>query len=425
MSELEQRQHAILRAQELVAVNIPVSAIENEGLPHQSWWYKIMNDRDVWVSKTCSRVLLVTSREHWDEIAAKHSEFTVRCMQQDIADKRMEVGNPDPFTLPKPYFIRKDGWDAYTYLLELSCGLHSSEPGEEHISHQILDESYQQHKQSKYNNGKCWLDPIVKELQHDMRQVRRIISEHIPPTVEDTALETLALKPGSNVLLVTDRWQHTEPMLYALARHTKTRPRAIDIAHIFPQNGSIDNLQLQINKLLQKRDNWPPINSYKLDDIVSMGQEWLKDYQAVIIVSELNCYLSQERELIDIWKNCSPQKPKLAAIRFDRSYEGEIMPHAELKEQPQAIVLLPDKIEESFLARQKRYKDIMAQGKQACQLCTQLHQHYNGSHHPRGEWLHLGFDGYLAQHEAKRFCSRLSPSCQDMEGKGDGSSLAR
>lgn len=90
-------------------------------------------------------------------------------------------------------------------------------------------------------------------------------------------------------------------------------------------------------------------------------------------------------------------------MRFDQPYEEGIMPHAELKADSEAIVLLPDRIQETYKARMERHAALLKQGKDACGLCTQLRQESLGKHRPRADLLQLGYDEYIKMHPVEKY----------------------
>ncbi len=406
------RENAILRANSLVVVNLPILQIkgkEPDKLVNQKWWHKLMNDRAVWVSETCSRILLVTTQEDWERLGSTMPDFTTRCMTQEMADNHIESDNPDPFTRAKPYFLKKEGWDAYTYLLEIVTGLHSASPGEEHISHQILDEEYSKYKDTKHGGARTWFEPIINALAHDSKQVRQVIGQYVLPSLEDTARELAQLEPGANVLLVNDNWQAAEKMIYALSRrNVKVKPSSIEVAHIAPQSNAVESLELQIQRMLEKQTtSFPRVGASALYDVLELTS--MHDYQAVIIASTLGTHPKQEDQLIDAWRASNPPPPRLIAMHVDPIHEGGIMPHAELKETPGAFVLLPDDIREEYTVKMERHAKLLAQGKDACGLCTRLHVESNGHHKIRGDLLAFGYEGYLEKNPLEKRRSAIDP----------------
>jgi len=273
VEEPEPRVNGNHRVESLVVVDIPVKQVENEGLIHSSWWHKLLSDPNVWVTITCSRVLCVTTRDHWEqELATRLPDLTTRCMTRKVAEERVRIGNPDPYTQSKPFFRKMEGWDGYGYLLETSCGLHSSDPGEEHISHQIMDEGYNQYKTTKHNAQSTWLDSIILNLKHDARQIRGITGPHIPPSEEQSARDLAGLNPGGDVLVVVDKWKDAHDMIRTLGKEA-VKPKRIDVAHIAPRNNAIKKMEEQIGTMKEIYPSLPEINASSLEDVLAMGTE--------------------------------------------------------------------------------------------------------------------------------------------------------
>lgn len=395
----EYRHFDAFRANDLVVINIPQTVVEKERLDQAPWWHKLQQDPKMLTFTSCSRTLLLSSQEHLEEISARFPSFTARLKAQAQADKEKEIGNPDPFALPKPYFRKFEKWEAYEFLLRMMCGLESKNVGEEHINFQFC-EAADKHEE---RFGKSWWNKILSAVKHDQREVRtHVLSEFSMPTPERSAIRLSKLKPGSIVMVVADTWEEAEPMLCELCKENSNIKPSSVILTSFRNDSSIQqSFGQQVKKAQQK-------NQITLDDVVVKSLDeviedgYVEFANTLFVVSQFGKTPAVEEKLIEEWSKKNPAIP-FVVTDLKIVSEEEYMPHAQLKNMPNALVILPEDINRDFLPLHEKYEKMLNAGLNACQMATNIRCITQGKHNMNGKGFSASdVKAYLDQYTQPR-----------------------
>ncbi len=148
------------------------------------------------------------------------------CSRQIVVLPAAEIAKLPP-ELVKVAQHHLQGQEAYRFILELFCGLHSEEKGEAEIAGQIRV-AWAEYKKTA-QKSKPFLSPIVEKILEDGNKIRRSIMRDVVPTTFLHAAKTLLpAKPNKIMIVAADN------------------SRAANIASVFGkfENGGAQNIVL-------------------------------------------------------------------------------------------------------------------------------------------------------------------------------------
>jgi hypothetical protein len=374
----------------LVVLNFPD---HNNSIPGEPHWHQ-----NVFTAHTCSRHLMVMSKQEWEKSVPK--SIREHCFTEAQAKmERRKRGTDDLFDDPKQKAYHVEfGEEAYKLLLTIAVGLKSKHKLEDQVHGQIgtqwRDYSTRQFAKSRE------LEKYMGMLIHDSRTIHSaIIKAHTMPEPYSVAKQLAhAGKNDAVVIFAADKLEEITDMSHVLGKQSNNSVDEVFIIH--PDEAKIKRIQENLDKMYklhQMKSNSsaiPLTEEWKstLEDIALPGSK------AVFVLQTLGQNAAYDREIMRLTDMAMASNPKSKVVLMHRpssAYNGfkAVGDWLEKMQKSDRLVTI-DTVTKTVDAQQAGFKVLMDQTVNGVENCIASHKL---NRHPIGAILALPTAQYVTE----------------------------
>lgn len=308
--------------------------------------------QDLFVPESCSRQLVIGTPNSFDRLPEGLAELVKGTNSVFDSDKRVSKS-----------LAFATGEEAYTYLLRISCGLHSKKrPGESYF-HGMIRKRWNEFSES-HTELATSLRPAFQTLFKDIKFIRnKVLYELVASGRELEATRIAGVQLGQRVLLVAGKKGTTDLVARALGRPRKSYAGEIVLTH--PEYSHLDESFNELRVASQRGIIRSELSRKSPGRVLKEG---LDKFDHVFVCAQMERSIEFDRALIRAWNLSSRSESRLVHLTGHSKYKG--LTGGLWSEQNLNGFVSPEDLRRRYKEVIDGNKAVLAAASRACRNCA-------------------------------------------------------